>query len=93
MFKNELKTKRLHAIRGRELKLVLDHTSISQGTHVLEIGCGDRYQSSILRGHTTHLISTDISTERTMNLDVVCDAQYLPFKDEVFDVVVSSNVL
>ena len=66
MFKNELKTKRLHAIRGRELKLVLDHTSISQGTHVLEIGCGDGYQSYILRGHTTQLISTDISAERIL---------------------------
>lgn len=93
MLKNDLKTKRLHAIRGRELKLVLESTAISFDTHILEIGCGDGYQSAILGSNTTKLISTDITTGRTTNLNIICDAQDLPFKDNVFDVVYSSNVL
>lgn len=36
---NDLKTERLHAIRGRELKLVLDHRPISEDCKAKERRC------------------------------------------------------
>ena len=86
--------KRLHSVRERELYMVLNHINISPDTRILEIGCGDGYQSSILRTYSNYVVSTDMTTERgATELNVLCDGEYLPFKDSQFDIVYSSYVL
>lgn len=86
--------KRRHRRREQELYLILNHINISQNTRILEIGCGDGYQSTILKTKSNNVISTDIGHERGYaELNVICDGQCLPFRDRGFDVIYSSNVL
>lgn len=51
---------------------------------ILEVGCGDTPLKKALH--------TDIN-KKALDLDVMCDAHYLPFMDSVFSVVYSSHVL
>lgn len=86
--------KRLYRVRERELRMVLNYINISPDTRILEIGCGDGCQSFILRTYSNYVVSTDITTEYGYTeLNVLCNGEYLPFKDSQFDIVYSSNVL
>ncbi|HEC91973.1 MAG TPA: class I SAM-dependent methyltransferase [Candidatus Atribacteria bacterium] len=87
------KNKRLHKIRKQELDAILEHINISKDARVLEIGSGDGFQSSILKKIYNHVISTDISNKGYDKLNVICDAENLPFKNDYFSIVLSSNVL
>ena len=66
---------------------------------VLEIGCGNGFQASLLKPRCKRLISTDISLNRLSEEKkkeltiVICDAQQLPFKENAFDLIFSSNVI
>lgn len=84
---------RLHYKRREEFEMVFRDIDIPPHLRILEIGCGDGFQSSLLRKYSNYVVSTDLTTERTLNLDIVCDAEYLPFKNGSFDIVYSSNVL
>lgn len=50
---------------------------------ILDIGCGDRK----LKG------AIGIDIRKTKDVDIIADAHYLPFKDEVFDHVYSSHLI
>lgn len=84
---------RLRYMRKKEFEMVFRDIDIPPHLRILEIGCGDGFQSSLLRKYSNYVVSTDLTTERTLNLDIVCDAEYLPFKNGSFDIVYSSNVL
>lgn len=57
---------------------------------VLDIGCGDQPYADRLSG--TDYIGLDISTKNKI-IDVMGDATRLPFADESFDYVISTQVL
>lgn len=84
---------RLRYMRKKEFEMVFRDIAIYPHLRILEIGCGDGFQSSLLRKYGNYVVSTDLTTERTLNLDIICDAEYLPFKNSSFDIVYSSNVL
>ena len=48
---------------------------------ILDIGCGDRK------------IEGAIDIRRTKDANIIADARYLPFKNEVFDHVYSSHLI
>lgn len=84
---------RLRYMRKKEFEMVFRDIAIYPHLRILEIGCGDGFQSSLLRKYSNYVVSTDLTTERTLNLDIICDAEYLPFKNGSFDIIYSSNVL
>ncbi|WP_447979443.1 class I SAM-dependent methyltransferase [Candidatus Nitrospira bockiana] len=89
----------LKQIRKRELSAALGVVRGKQFNSVLELGCGDGYQSEELRMRFGRVVSSDY---RVSALDreeghelvfVACDAEQLPFKDESFDLIFTSNLL
>ena len=50
---------------------------------VLDIGCGEKK----LKG------AIGVDVRKTKDVDIIADARYLPFKDEVFDHVYSSHLI
>ena len=58
---------------------------------LLNLGAGDGSDSEFLRSKNFEVVSTDL--EYNKNLDVVADAQNLPFKDNTFDYLVMLSVL
>ncbi|MFQ6051494.1 MAG: class I SAM-dependent methyltransferase [Candidatus Hydrothermarchaeota archaeon] len=67
---------------------------IDMGDFILDIGCGTGFPSQLLLSMGKKVIGIDISPELIFkapkNMDyILSDAQYLPFKDESFDSVVS----
>jgi ubiquinone/menaquinone biosynthesis C-methylase UbiE len=70
------------------------------GGLVLDAGCGSGEFSRLLRRRATTVVSLDISlslarlaTQKARSLGVVGDALALPFQREVFDLVVSSEMV
>ena len=67
----------------------------------LEIGCGDGVWTSLFRDRCRTLFSLDLSLRRVQRTRkantrvnfVLCDARYLPFKDEAFDSVFALEVI
>ncbi|MDG1710553.1 MAG: class I SAM-dependent methyltransferase [Schleiferiaceae bacterium] len=58
---------------------------------LLNLGAGDGSDSEFLRSKNFEVVSTDL--EYNENLDVVADAQNLPFNDNTFDYLVMLSVL
>lgn len=69
--------------------------SQSDGARVVDIGAGDSKYGKLLP--TSQYIATDLvsSSDRHdfSKINVICDASYLPFADEAFDVALSMAVL
>lgn len=72
---------------------------LPQGTRVLEIGCGGGQSRPWFQQKGMQYVGTDISKTRVGEelrlyggADVLCDAHFLPFADESFDVVYSAAV-
>ena len=67
----------------------------------LEIGCGDGAWTPLFRDRCRVLFSLDLSLKRVKRTRkanpqvnfVLCDARYLPFKNEAFDSVVALEVI
>ncbi|MEK9137266.1 MAG: class I SAM-dependent methyltransferase [Bacteroidota bacterium] len=60
---------------------------------VLDLGCGDQPYSAIIRKGVAAYIGTDISLAHTPPPDVCSDSLELPFKNNSFDTVVSTQVI
>lgn len=90
---------RIRRIRIEEFELVLKEFEGRIFKSALEIGCGDGTQSLLLKEYCDELISTDIDSsdippERLEKINFVpADATSLPFDDNHFDLIYSSNVL
>ena len=72
---------------------------LPEGTRVLEIGCGGGQSRPWFQQRGMLYVGTDISKIRVWEelrqfggADVLCDAHFLPFADESFDVVYSAAV-
>ena len=89
----------LHSIRTRELETVRSLVDTRYLKSVLELGCGDGFQSAMLKTRCQFLVSTDyrieaLSTELSQGLTfVACDVEDLPFRSSAFDMIFSSNLL
>lgn len=85
----------LRAYRGHELKMVLGY--LSPAARILEIGAGSGWQALQLSasGHAVDAVDVDRGGQRPRPAHPVrlYDGHKLPFEDESFDVVFSSNVL
>ncbi|MFH1514101.1 MAG: class I SAM-dependent methyltransferase [bacterium] len=90
---------RIRQIRTDEFALVSLSFKGRIFNRALEIGCGDGTQSILLKEYCRELISTDIdsrdiSPERLEEINFVpADAASLPFENDQFDLIYSSNVL
>jgi len=80
-------------LRQRDLYQLMDSQPISLQGDLLEIGCGDGHLSTILRDYFDRVISTDLSPREEIKDVIVADAQDLPFRNNTFDAIFSSNVL
>ena len=65
----KLNIHRLHDIRNQEINMIEDFLINSKGKNLLELGCGDGYQSQLLHKHFKSIISTDLNETR-MNFDL-----------------------
>ncbi len=72
---------------------------LPEGTRVLEIGCGGGQSRSWFRRIGMEYVGTDISKTRVWEElrqfggpDLICDAHFLPFAEDSFDVVYSAAV-
>lgn len=86
---------KIQSIRTREIDLVLSELRITSNTRILEVGCGEGFQSRIM-SKKGFVIPTDVTKKRILfKLPhfLICSALYLPFKDKLFNIVYSSNVL
>jgi len=92
----------LHEVRYKEIELIEDLFVNSEQKNLLELGCGDGYQSQLLHKYFKSIISTDLNESR-MNFDLknlgikleVLDAECVGerFNKESFDFIFSSNLL
>jgi len=60
---------------------------------VLELGAGDGVQTVVLRGIFPEVTPLDIAPSGEVEGMVIADAADLPFEDDTFDLIFSSNVL
>jgi 2-polyprenyl-3-methyl-5-hydroxy-6-metoxy-1,4-benzoquinol methylase len=86
----------LHQIRYQELARVLPYL-YKKDTAILEIGAGDGFQSSLLKTAGFRVKSIDLETSKHIHNAkeqiLPYDGKNIPFMDNSFDVVFSSNVL
>lgn len=90
------KDHRLHDIRRRELEIVHRSHPLDGRNQVLDVGCGDAYQSYLWAQLVAEVVPTDFTTdrlERRIPNFVLCSATHLPFQTNSFDVIFSSHVL
>ena len=80
-------------LRQRDLYQLMDSQPVSFHGDLLEIGCGDGHLSTILRDYFDRVISTDLSPREEIKDVIIADAQDLPFQNNTFDAIFSSNVL
>ena len=85
----------LHQIRRHEISFVERH--LPSGVRILEIGGGTGFQAKLLSEHGYDVASIDIpqsnyAEERVFPV-IDYDGAAIPFPDDSFDVVFSSNVL
>lgn len=86
-------------IRRREIEAIFSEVPKDIFVRVLELGAGDGFQSQLLARYTRFLVSTDINPERLVchsNHKItctVCDAKRLPYRNNEFDLIYSSNLL
>ena len=81
-------------IRKYEINAIKQY--FSPGMSVLEIGGGDGYQASIMTSWGCNVISVDIETDsdnQQFYPVMKYDGRSLPFANETYDLVITSNVL
>ncbi|NIA06860.1 MAG: methyltransferase domain-containing protein [Actinobacteria bacterium] len=91
----------LHEIRTRQFNAVFDRCPQGAFAHVLELGAGDGFLSTLLADYCVDLISTDLNDRRLSRQDCggisyqICDAEALGqrFEEKSFDLIFSSNLL
>ena len=82
-----------HFLRLRDLHQILTEIPLNGVARVLELGAGDGVQTMELRKRFAEVVSIDIAAPVDVDGIIVADAESLPFVDDYFDLVFSSNVL
>ena len=82
-----------HFLRLRDLRQVLDEMPLDGISRVLELGAGDGVQTTVLRRVFPEVVPVDIAPSGEVEGMVIADAADLPFEDDSFDLIFSSNVL
>ena len=82
-----------HFLRARDLEQVLAATPEPLRGPVLEIGCGDGYLTSILAHRFEQVVPIDIRPRAHAPGLCIANAEALPFRDDCFGLIFSSNVL
>jgi SAM-dependent methyltransferase len=82
-----------HFLRLRDLRQIFTEVPLDGVSRVLELGAGDGVQTAALREIFPEVIPMDIAPSGDVEGMVIADASYLPFEDDYFDLVFSSNVL
>ncbi|MDG0866448.1 class I SAM-dependent methyltransferase [Candidatus Lucifugimonas marina] len=82
-----------HFLRLRDLRQIIDTERPDRAARVLELGAGDGVQTSALRELFDNVTPTDPAPFGDVAGMVVADAASLPFEDDSFDLIFSSNVL
>ncbi|MBO94563.1 MAG: hypothetical protein CMI32_06670 [Opitutales bacterium] len=82
-----------HFLRLRDLHQVLAEVPLEGVSRVLELGAGDGVQTAVLREIFPEVVPMDIAPSGDVEGMVIADAADLPFEDDYFDLVFSSNVL
>ena len=87
----------LNEIRARELKIIQSYLPKGKEIKILEVGGGTGKQAMLLRekGYDVHSIDLENSNYSQLKNDIVTiyDGITIPFANDSFDVVFSSNVL
>jgi 2-polyprenyl-3-methyl-5-hydroxy-6-metoxy-1,4-benzoquinol methylase len=93
----------LDADSARRIQEAVYHSAnISEGSTVLDIGSGNGWLLDRLQGRDNLVVSVDLGKNNLMKLKkkhgekfhaVVADAAQLPFKSEVFDTIIASEIL
>jgi len=87
-------TRWTHEVRSAEFEGMLKDIPLGWDSTVLELGCGDGFQLSLLRRQFAHVFAIDPA--HTPDPAVGCAfafAETLPFDDRTFDLIVSNCVL
>ena len=94
--------KSIHTIREKEIEFINDLFDNCKHKSLLELGCGDGFQSKLLKNYFNSIISTDLN-EKRMNFSLinqgitleVLDAELVGenYSKEFFDFIFSSNVI
>ena len=82
-----------HFLRLRDLRQVLAELPLDGISRVLELGAGDGVQTAALRRRFAEVVPLDIAPSGKVKGLIIADASRLPFVDDCFDLVFSSNVL
>lgn len=92
----------LHKIREEEINFIKDLFYDCNNKSILELGCGDGFQSKLIKNYFNSIISTDLN-EKRMNFDLinqgiileVLDAELVgeKYSEESFDFIFSSNMI
>ncbi|MBU1178438.1 class I SAM-dependent methyltransferase [Patescibacteria group bacterium] len=89
----------LHKFRQREIELLFEKVPAKALGQGLELGAGDGFQSTLLAKYFNNLICTEYTDEKLIRRDIpnvryqACDAEDLPFAQDQFDFIFSSNLL
>jgi len=92
----------LHTIREKEIEFIHDLFDNCKHKSILELGCGDGFQSILIKKYFNKIISTDLNKNR-MNFELikqgiemeVLDAELVGenYPKDSFDFIFSSNML
>jgi len=82
-----------HFLRLRDLRQIISEERLDRRFRVLELGAGDGVQTTALRELFDEVTPTDPTPFGDVDGMVVADAADLPFEDDSFDLIFSSNVL
>jgi SAM-dependent methyltransferase len=82
-----------HFLRLRDLRQVFAEMPLDGILRVLELGAGDGVQTTVLRGMFPKVTPVDIAPSGDVEGMIIADAADLPFEDDSFDLIFSSNVL
>lgn len=58
---------------------------------ILDVGCGEKPYYPFFTNYSSIYVGIDLN--KTKFVDVICCAQYLPFKDHTFEIVICTQVL
>jgi SAM-dependent methyltransferase len=88
----------LHWIRDTEFDLIFSKTDLDLSTKsLLEIGAGSGYQLEMLRHKVAEALGVDISESNYAEVRstsvILYDGHHLPFDEQRFDIIFSSNTL
>ena len=82
-----------HFLRLRDLTQILGEVPVDPKWRVLEIGAGDGVQTASLRKIFSFVQPIDIAPSAEVEGLIVADVSNLPFDNNQFDLIFSSNVL